>query len=143
MEITMDYHSYDVVWRFDTENYVVRCQVFPCEDDPADVFEFEEDIRAVRDGEVEWFDVVVTVNRKASDREVELGRDHLGCCSYKTIDEFITGHRDPDPMNRNCSIMRQARGNNVVICEYFPGMVRQAIADARSIISVFSNEQAA
>jgi hypothetical protein len=34
-------------------------------------------------------------------------------------------------MNRNCSIMRAARGGNVCICHYFPGMVAEAINAAR------------
>jgi hypothetical protein len=46
--------------------------------------------------------------------------------------EFYTGHRDTDPMNRNCSIMRAARSENVVICHYFPSMVQEAISAART-----------
>lgn len=57
--------------------------------------------------------------------------DMLGGCIYKNVQEFVTAHRDPDPMNRNCSYMRSVRGECVVICHYFPDMVRTAIANAR------------
>jgi hypothetical protein len=37
-------------------------------------------------------------------------------------------------MNRNCSLMRQARGQIVVICHYFPDMVRIVCAEARATL---------
>lgn len=52
------------------------------------------------------------------------------------VAQFFTGHRDIDPMNRNCSIMRAAHpaGPNVSICHYFPGMVSEACEDARDYV---------
>lgn len=35
-------------------------------------------------------------------------------------------------MNRNCSIMRAANGDNVMIGHYFPDMVREAVRQARA-----------
>ena len=49
---------------------------------------------------------------------------------YREISEFWQAHRGPDPMDRNCSEMRAARGN-IGICHYFPDMVRSAVKDAR------------
>jgi len=62
-----------------------------------------------------------------------IGADLLGGSVYKSGEEsdFWTAHRDPDPMNRNCSIMRAKAGKPVAICHYFPEMVRAAIAEAR------------
>jgi hypothetical protein len=60
-----------------------------------------------------------------------LADDTLGNCIYLTLDEFATSHRDADPMNRNCTLMRQARGQNVIICHSFPDMVRVVCAAAR------------
>ena len=51
------------------------------------------------------------------------------------LERFWTDHRDSDPMNRNCSIMRAARGGNVVICHYFPDMVRTAVDEARKALA--------
>lgn len=55
--------------------------------------------------------------------------------------EFWTSHRDPDPMNRNCTIMRDAMfaktGHHAVICHYFPGMVTEACKQARHYLSKF------
>lgn len=64
---------------------------------------------------------------------VEIGLDTLCGSVYECgkESEFWTAHRDPDPMHRNCSIMRAAKGENVAIGHYFPDMVRTAVADAR------------
>lgn len=75
------------------------------------------------------FSSVVTVERDGE----EIGWDALGGSVYALgeVHEFWTAHRDPDPMNRNCSI----RGEPVaVICHYFPDMVRIAVAMARETL---------
>lgn len=125
-------------WMFRTAQFSVELQVFAEDMDPADSFEFPEDIEAVRNGDVEWFmaRVVVTKNGR------EIGSDSLGGCAYRTIAEFYEGHRDSDPMNRNSSIMRAERGGNVAICHYFPDMVRVAIADARMTLEMGASEAA-
>lgn len=123
-------------WRFATKQFEVLFDVAPCEDDPADSFEFEEDIDAVRDGTVDWFDARVRVMWNGK----EIAADYLGCCSYNSIEEFYVSHRDPDPMNRNCTIMRRAwQGGNdpdakISLCHYFPSMVSQAIGEARKVL---------
>jgi hypothetical protein len=114
-------------WRFETANLSVVFETTPCLDDPADSFEFEEDIEAVRSERVAWFDARVRVLARGN----ELAADYLSGCAYVSIRDFIEPHRDRDPMNRNSSIMRAANGGNVVICHYFPGMVATACAEAR------------
>lgn len=58
--------------------------------------------------------------------------------SAEDYSEFWTAHRDSDPLNRNCTIMRRAwRGGGdpdakVSICHYFPGMVAEACKAARA-----------
>lgn len=121
--------DYETAWSFATKNFTTELRIYPEDMDPADSFEFPEDIAAVRNGDVEWFYAVVVV----LDRDGrEIGGDSLGGCAYRTVREFYSSHRSPDPMNRNCSIMRAARGRNVVIGHYFPDMVAQAIAAARA-----------
>lgn len=75
--------------------------------------------------------------------EVELdgqviGENHLGGSVYKDGEEseFWTAHRDPDPANRNCTIMRASHpaGPRVSICHYFPEMVSEAISEARCYV---------
>lgn len=117
----------ELIYQFSIGEIEVRGFVYPEDMDPADSFQFDEDVEAVRSGEVEWFGVTVEVLKNGH----VIGSDHLGGCAYKTVHEFFDGHRDPDPMNRNSSIMRAAHGGNVAICHYFPSMVSQAIADAR------------
>ena len=120
-------------WSFETANFRVALEVSECLDDPADHFSMDEDVEAVRNGDVLWFDASVVVSVYDWDRRdyQEIGRDSLGCCSYYSVDDFVSGHRDADPMNRNCSLMRAARGGNVVMMHYFPSMVVEAIGEAR------------
>lgn len=115
------------MYRFKTRNFEVVAYIEPEEMDPADSFEFEEDIEAVRSGALDWFGVEVAVYKNGH----KIGSDYLGGCAYKDAREFFTSHRDPDDMNRNCEPMRKARGANVCIGHYFPGMVAEAIKDAR------------
>jgi hypothetical protein len=131
----------DAVWSFQTREFFVGFYAEPEEMGPEDSFEFQEDIDAVNNGEVEWFSAAVRVYFKnGSEHEynwIEIGSDHLGGCAYRTIREFYTAHRDPDPLNRNSSIMHAAKGDNVVICHYFPDMVRLAVKDARKQVRRF------
>lgn len=127
--------NFETVWTFKTARFTVALEIEPEDLDPADSFEFQEDIDAVRNGDVEWFCAAVSVYLNDDDDEYDerdcVARDYLGGCAYKTVREFYTAHRDPNPMNRNSSIMRAANGDNVSICHYFPGMVTVAIAEAR------------
>jgi hypothetical protein len=67
----------------------------------------------------------------------EIGVDYLGGSVYdpETAHEFWTMHRSPDPMHRNCSIMRAKNGGNVCIGHYFPDMVSEAIREARKHVA--------
>jgi hypothetical protein len=114
------------IWEFKTKRFLVTCEVGPEDMDPADSFQFDEDIEAVRNGDVEWFHVEVVVRDRKTSRT--LGHDSLGGCAYKTFDEFVTGHRDSNPEYRN-TLANKARKR--VICHYFPSMVSEAIRDAR------------
>mgnify|MGYP001119517483 CR=1 FL=1 len=80
-------------------------------------------------GEYVAFGTIVTVYLDGE----PIGEDSIWGSVYADGEEsqFWTGHRDADPMNRNCSIMRAARGGNVCICHYFPDLVREAISEAR------------
>lgn len=116
-------------WRFKTERFAV---VFSEEPEWNCDWSWDEDGSArkgVENGEFDLFCAKVAVLLDGR----EIAADYLGECIYRR-DEFHTAHRDPDPMNRNCSLMRAARGDNVVICHYFPGMVSQAIKEARDYI---------
>lgn len=116
------------LWRFETANFTVVCDALPEDTDPADSFENPEDVEDIRRGVVDWFCARVRV---LGPDDEELANEYLGGCAYRRADDFVTGHRDRDPMNRNCSLMRAARGGNVTICHYFPDMVKEAVAAAR------------
>lgn len=122
----------NIVWRFKTRNFVVQLVIEPEEMDPENHFDDEEIIQGIRDGVYTWFCARVEVIERAQGEVV--GWDSLGACSYNSIEEFYTSHRDQDPMNRNCTIMRanHPSGPMVSICHYFPDMVRQAVAHALS-----------
>lgn len=131
--------QHGVLWRFDTLRYSVAFWPMDEDSDPADSFEIEEDIAFARSGNpAHWFCAVVGVfKRDEESADVVSGMptdedfvlvdyDTLGGCSYRSFKEFVEGHRDRDPLNRNCSLMRAQRGDNVVIGRYFPTMVREA-----------------
>lgn len=120
----------ETVWTFETANYKIALEIAPEEMDPADQFSEEADIEAIRCGRVAWFCARVSVYKNGH----RVGCDTLGGCAYYKVSDFYTDHRDSDPLNRNCSIMRKARGDNVSICHYFPSMISEAIADARKTI---------
>lgn len=117
----------ETVWSFKTRNFTVELRISPEDMDPADSFQFDEDIEMVRSGAVEWFCARVVVSKNGH----EIGSDSLGGCAYRTIEEFYTSHRDPNPMHRNSTVFRAAHGQNAAICHYFPSMISEAIADAR------------
>jgi hypothetical protein len=122
---------WETEWNFKLGRFEVLGQVAPEEMNPADDFDNPADVEAIQSGEIDWFQVRVVVTKDGH----EIGSDYLGGCAYKSVQDFFKEHRDRDPMNRNCSIMRKARGDNVVICHYFPDMVHQAIQDARKTLA--------
>lgn len=120
--------EYGEIWSFATKNFRVALEVAPEDTDPEGSFELEEDVEFARQGGAAWFCARVAVYGSGG---AEIGTDYLGGCSYRSFEEFYQSHRDKDPMNRNCSIMRAAQGDNVCICHYFPSMVSEAVSDAR------------
>lgn len=117
---------WESLWDFRTKHYHVACEV--THDDDADLsWADQETLDDISEGRLTIYGMRVVV-RKAG---LEIAEDSLWGCVYKNPSEFVTEHRSADPMNRNCSIMREARGGNVVICHYFPDMVSQAIRHAR------------
>lgn len=122
--------NFETVWEFNTARFRVALEIEPEYMDPADSFQFEQDIDAVRNGNVEWFCACVSVYLD----DKRIAWDSLGGCAYYTVREFYESHRDPDPMNRNCTQYRAVHGENCVVCHYFPDLVRQAIAEARRAI---------
>lgn len=122
------------VWSFETKNFLVAFEPEPEDMDPGDCLDSPEDVEFARwtFDPAAWFCAVVTVYAKRIDGSLAyLASDVLGGCSYRSFEEFVASHRDRDPMNRNCSIMRAARGENVVMCDYFPSMVREAVRKTR------------
>jgi hypothetical protein len=112
-----------VVWEFCTAHFRVCLEIEPEDTDPADSFQFEEDIEAVRNGTVEWFCASVVVYFDGR----EIARDSLGCCAYESVRDFYTAHRTSSAEYRN-TIETNRRHQ---ICHYFPSMVTEAVSEAR------------
>jgi hypothetical protein len=127
--------KFDTVWSFETAKLIVELQFAPCDEDPRDSFEDEEAIEKINDGTYYWFDSRIRI--KAKSGGAVLATDYLGGSAYSDATEFYTAHRDRDPLNRNCTIMRAAKGENVCICHYFPGMVAEACKEARATLLAF------
>ena len=120
-------------WSFLTTNFEVRLELerefnYRYDGDDPD----GETQAKIDSGEYVVFNSTVIVEFDGE----EIASEHLGGSVYGAdrYQEFWTAHRDADPMNRNCSIMRAVEGDNVSICHYFPGMVKDAIKDARRVL---------
>ncbi len=118
-------------WTFKTARFTVELELTRDHNYKYDGDDLDGSIQAnLNSGKYVAFDSAVKVYLDGE----EIATDYLGGSVYDRDNwkEFFTAHRDSDPMNRNCSIMRAARGENVVICHYFPGMVNEAIRAARA-----------
>jgi hypothetical protein len=122
------------MYRFETASYLVRATIEPDDDVDLSFDETSETRDNLESGEWQAFCTMVTVEHKETG--VVLGKDTLCGSIYDKPADFFSSHRSPDPMNRNCSMMRAARGDNSVICHYFPDMVRGAISDARKTLEL-------
>ncbi|MER9833391.1 hypothetical protein NKJ28_00240 [Mesorhizobium sp. M0145] len=123
------------VWVHTTARFRVRLEIEPDFVYRYDGHDENGETQAKLDsGEYVAFDSAVIVELDGE----EIARDSLGGSVYAAdeIAEFWTAHRCSDPMNRNCSIMRAARGGNVSICHYFPGMISEAIDAARCAVEI-------
>lgn len=125
------------LWRFDTARFSIR---LTAEIDTDADLSWRDEEQATYDDErgVEYY--VFTVAAYLDGRK--LAWDSLGGSGYSDVREFFTEHRSPDPMNRNCSIMRAARGDNVSICHYFPDMVTNVAAEARAALATMPKVRA-
>jgi hypothetical protein len=121
------------VWNFETARFTIALEI-----DYLDYFTYDGDdeggeIQAnLRKGDYVAFDSQVVVYLDGQ----EIGFASLGGSIYarNEVSDFWTAHRDPDPMNRNCSTMRAARGENCSVGHYFPDMIREAVAGAREAL---------
>jgi hypothetical protein len=118
------------MWQFKTARFVITARIVADEFVDTSFDETGETAEKISSGEWFAFNTTVTV---ALRNGAELGSDTLCGSIYETPREFFTAHRDADPMNRNCSIMRAKRGD-LTICHYFPDMVRNAISEARNAL---------
>lgn len=102
----------ETAWEFNTANFRVTLEIEPEDMAPEDSFQFQEDIDAVRNGDVEWFCAIVAVYYKGR----KIAWDSLGGCAYRSVEDFYTSHR------------KYKEGG------YFTDMVSEAIREARKVI---------
>lgn len=119
------------MFRFETANFVVRAVIVDDIDVDISYDETSESSDKLDSGEWQAFGSIVTVEHNG----LVLGESSLWGSIYAKPAEFFDAHRSPNPMERNCSIMRAAEGERVMICHYFPGMVSEAIAEARKTLA--------
>lgn len=122
----------EAAWRFNTKRYTIVFVAAEEGQSPEEHFSDPQDVAFASNGDLaHWFSAGVAVYR--DDRLV--AQTWLGGC-YNSIGEFCGGHRDPNPLNRNCSIMRRARRKArraaISICHYFPDLIREVLAEARA-----------
>ena len=129
----------DTLWKFDTARFSIVCTAEEEWDVDLSWDETGETAGKLASGEYVAFCAKVAVYLDGR----EIASDYLGQCIYDRSPDFVTAHRGPDPMDRNCSIMRAERGHNVAICHYFPDMVSVAISEARKALQDIPTMRAA
>lgn len=118
----------EALWTFQTANFVVGFWAEEEHIDPADSFQFADDIAFARSGEpAAWFAARVSVLLLDTEGEPaeELGVDYLGGCSYRSFEEFYRGHVGLGVASRRDGCRYGA---------YITDMVKQAVADARRTV---------
>ena len=130
--------DFETVWTFETAKFSVTFDVAPEDMDPADSFQFEDDIEAVRSGAVAWFCARVAVRLKSTG--AILGSDILGACAYESTDDFRESHFKSPAESRNTLALK---AQNIHMCDYFPSMVREAIGEARRVAGQLHSLRAA
>ena len=119
------------IWCFVTRAFTVRVDALPEEDLDLSWDDTGEVARDLESGRYTAF----CARAQVLDAEGRvLAADYLSNCISGSFAEFGSSHRGPDPLNRNSSIMRAARGSNTVICHYFPDMVRIVCREARAAL---------
>ena len=115
------------MWRFKIGRFTVKAEIEASRDLDLSWDDTGEIREKLDSGEFMAFDTKVSVWLHGC----EIGSDWLCQSVYADASDFFTDHRDLDPMNRNCSLMKSARGDRTRIVHYFPDMVRTATHAAR------------
>lgn len=118
------------MFRFKTANFVVRATI--TEDDDADI-SFDETAET-RDklASGEW--VVFVTHVTVAFRGAVIGEDYLGGSIYAHPREFFTEHY---------GLAAKSRADGCNYGSYFPGMVREAISEARKALADMPRVRAA
>lgn len=122
------------MYEFTIGRFTIAADIHPAHDLDLSWDDDGETRANLESGLWEAFDTNVTVSLNGA----EIASQWLCGSIYADPAEFFTAHRDADPMNRNCTIMRAAwrgEGNpdaKVSICHYFPGMVHESVQEARA-----------
>ena len=130
------------LWSFETARYTVAFFALEEDADPADLMDNNNEIERIRNSSnpAGWFCAAIGVY---DEHGKLIGSDYLGACSYGSFREFYSDHRNSNQAHRNCSVqqwysrkdgrkLKSPRRTKYVVCHYFPGMVREAISEAKA-----------
>lgn len=121
----------DAAWSYETARFFIGFYAEEEDTSPEKAMEFDDQIEFAKSGDPgAWFYARVSVYLKDENPYdwTELGRDGLGGCSYNSVEEFYTAWRTSPDEYRNTLANKDKK---IVICHYFPDMVRTAIMQAR------------
>lgn len=118
----------DLLWTFETARFRVTCEAVP-DDEPDLSWRDEEQVEYDETHGVCYYGMIVRVYCNSR----EIGNDSLWGCGYSDPREFVTAHRDPDPLNRNSTARPDYPA--VRVGHYFPDMVAEAIRRARETLA--------
>lgn len=110
------------MYRFETANFIVRATVTPDHDVDVSFDDTGEVKENLSSGEWQAFETAVTVSYKG----IELAADYLGGSIYADPRDFFSEH---------IGLAAKSRADGRNYGAYFPGMVREAIREARKVLT--------
>jgi hypothetical protein len=110
------------IWQFETRNFRVVASISPDEDVDTSFDETGETKEKIESGEWTAFQTAVRVYF----RDSEISADYLGGSIYAEPRDFFREH---------IGLAAKSRADGVNYGSYFPGMVREAIGEARKALA--------
>lgn len=110
----------DRVWSFETAQFRIECYFAPDDDVDTSFDDTGETVANLNSGLWTAFQTEVRVVHKATG--AELGADHLGGSIYANPRDFLKEH---------IGLAAKSRRDGCNYGSYFPGMVREAVTEAR------------
>lgn len=101
---------------------ITKCFELPEDTDPADSFEMQEDIDAVRSGKYGWCCIKVETVIKFEGVTIGTGSDFLGCVSFKDTKDLIEVMEAHDMTENSLKLAKQDADTTINVVKHLIGV---------------------